>query len=168
METALRRSCTAVLILVHGRDEAGQSNFSPFLSVHTRPYRASSWGTGPACKIFPQNYCHTWSTSSMLRSCSPPFSGLYTSVPLMITVCAGRLTPHARVAVHTSTFGVPKTRRNHGKGGGIPGLDEMLLGEGREEGRVGTQAVLLHHPHDRVKRVDCVKCFLCHRKAGRG
>lgn len=46
------------------------------------------------------------STSSMLRSCSPPFSGLYTSVPLMITVCAGRLTPHARVAVHTRTFAI--------------------------------------------------------------
>jgi hypothetical protein len=28
---------------------------------------------------------------------------LLTCVPLMMTVCAGRLTPHARVAVHTST-----------------------------------------------------------------
>lgn len=48
-------------------------------------------------------------------SCRPPFSGLYTSVPLMITVCAGRLTPHARVAVHTRTYICmhARTRRTH-------------------------------------------------------
>lgn len=56
-----------------------------------------------------------WSTSSMLRSCSPPFSGLYTSVPLMITVCAGRFTPHASVAVHTRTFASHKNAQK-GKG----------------------------------------------------
>ena len=33
-----------------------------------------------------------------------PFSGLYTCVPLMMTVCAGRLTPQASVAVDTSTW----------------------------------------------------------------
>lgn len=58
-----------------------------------------SQGAGTA-----QSSVFTWRTSSMLMSCSPPFSGLYTSVPLMITVCAGRLTPHARVAVQTRTF----------------------------------------------------------------
>ena len=41
--------------------------------------------------------------SSGLSSHQRPFSGLYTCVPLMITVCAGRLTPHASVAVLTST-----------------------------------------------------------------
>ena len=33
--------------------------------------------------------------------------GSYSCVPFMMTVCAGRLTPHASVAVHTSTFSRP-------------------------------------------------------------
>ena len=37
------------------------------------------------------------------RSVNPPFCGLYSWVPLMITVCAGRLTPQASVAVQHST-----------------------------------------------------------------
>lgn len=65
----------------------------------------------------------TCSTSSMLMSCKPPFSGLYTSVPLMITVCAGKLTPHAKVAVHTRTCPCEQKKRktrlgvNPGEGG---------------------------------------------------
>mmetsp|Transcript_574 Transcript_574/g.1538 ORF Transcript_574/g.1538 Transcript_574/m.1538 type:complete len:267 (-) Transcript_574:621-1421(-) len=42
-------------------------------------------------------------TSSGESSVQRPFSGLYTCVPLMMTVCAGRFTPQARVAVLTST-----------------------------------------------------------------
>ena len=42
-------------------------------------------------------------TSIIESSVHLPFSGSYTCVPLMITVCAGRLTPQARVAVETST-----------------------------------------------------------------
>ena len=37
------------------------------------------------------------------RSVKPPFCGLYSCVPLMMTVCAGRLTPQASVAVQHST-----------------------------------------------------------------
>ncbi len=42
-------------------------------------------------------------TSNGDSSPQAPFSGLYTWVPLMMTVCAGRFTPHASVAVETST-----------------------------------------------------------------
>jgi hypothetical protein len=31
------------------------------------------------------------------------YSGEYTYVPFIITVCAGKFTPHARVAVETNT-----------------------------------------------------------------
>lgn len=40
------------------------------------------------------------------------FSGLYTWVPLMMTVWAGRLTPHASVAVDTSTCTWPSANRS--------------------------------------------------------
>ncbi len=33
-----------------------------------------------------------------------PYSGEYTCVPLMMTVCAGKLTPQAKVAVDTKMF----------------------------------------------------------------
>jgi hypothetical protein len=42
---------------------------------------------------------HTCWTSRILRSSNPPFSALYTWVPLIMTVWAGRLTPQAKVAV---------------------------------------------------------------------
>lgn len=48
-----------------------------------------------------------WLTCKMSRAPSSvhlPFSGLYTCVPLMMTVCAGKLTPQANVAVDTSTW----------------------------------------------------------------
>jgi hypothetical protein len=43
-----------------------------------------------------------WLASSP-RSVKPPFWGLYSCVPLMITVWAGRLTPQASVAVQHNT-----------------------------------------------------------------
>lgn len=43
--------------------------------------------------------------SSAPSSVQRPFSGLYTWVPLMMTVWAGRFTPQARVAVETKTYG---------------------------------------------------------------
>ena len=49
-------------------------------------------------------------TSWKLNSSQPPFSGLYICVPLMITVCAGRFTPHASVAVLTSTCTCPSAK----------------------------------------------------------
>ena len=49
----------------------------------------------------------TCMTSSIPSSLNPPALGSYSCVPLMITVCAGRFTPHASVAVHTSTFTTP-------------------------------------------------------------
>ena len=42
--------------------------------------------------------------SSAPSSVQRPFSGLYTWVPLMMTVWAGRFTPQARVAVETKTY----------------------------------------------------------------
>lgn len=45
----------------------------------------------------------TCMTSSMESSRKPPALGSYSCVPLMTTMCAGRFTPHASVAVHTST-----------------------------------------------------------------
>ena len=47
-------------------------------------------------------------TSSGDSSPQAPFSGLYTWVPLMITVWAGRFTPQASVAVDTSTCSAQK------------------------------------------------------------
>lgn len=41
-----------------------------------------------------------------------PFSGLYTWVPLMMTVWAGRLTPHASVDVDTSTWMCRSAKRS--------------------------------------------------------
>ena len=43
-------------------------------------------------------------TSRGLSSCQLPLAGLYTWVPLIMTVCAGRFTPHAKVAVDTNTY----------------------------------------------------------------
>jgi len=43
-------------------------------------------------------------TSSAPSSTQRPFSGLYTWVPLIMTVCAGRFTPQARVDVETKTW----------------------------------------------------------------
>ena len=45
----------------------------------------------------------TCMTSKAPSSVHRPFSGLYTCVPLMMTVWAGKLTPQARVAVETRT-----------------------------------------------------------------
>ena len=50
--------------------------------------------------------------SSGDNSVHRPFSGLYTCVPLMMTVCAGRFTPHASVAVDTSTCTWPPANRS--------------------------------------------------------
>lgn len=50
-------------------------------------------------------------TSSGDNSVHAPFSGLYISVPFKMTVCAGRLTPHASVAVDTNTCTVTDTCR---------------------------------------------------------
>ena len=46
----------------------------------------------------------TCMTSSAPSSTQRPFSGLYTCVPLIMTVCAGRLTPQASVDVDTKTW----------------------------------------------------------------
>ena len=51
-------------------------------------------------------------TSIIDSSPHVPFSGEYTCVPLMMTVCAGRLTPHASVAVLTSTWMWPSAKRS--------------------------------------------------------
>ena len=45
-------------------------------------------------------------TSRGLSSCQLPLAGLYTWVPLMMTVWAGRFTPHASVAVDTKTCSI--------------------------------------------------------------
>jgi hypothetical protein len=45
-----------------------------------------------------------YSMSYGLSSTHLPYSGLYIYVPLMITVCAGRFTPQASVAVDTNTL----------------------------------------------------------------
>lgn len=42
--------------------------------------------------------------SCKLTSTHLPYSGEYTWVPLIITVWAGRFTPHAKVAVETKIF----------------------------------------------------------------
>jgi len=47
----------------------------------------------------------------MDRSTLPPLEGSYTSVPLITTECAGRLTPHAKVAVQTSTRAAPAPKK---------------------------------------------------------
>ena len=52
-------------------------------------------------------------TSRGLSSCQLPLAGLYTWVPLMMTVWAGRLTPQARVAVDTSTCTTAQPRYTH-------------------------------------------------------
>mmetsp|Transcript_3399 Transcript_3399/g.7067 ORF Transcript_3399/g.7067 Transcript_3399/m.7067 type:complete len:216 (-) Transcript_3399:1040-1687(-) len=49
-------------------------------------------------------------TSSTPRSTKAPRDASYTCVPLMMTVCAGRLTPHASVAVQTSTLMSPSPK----------------------------------------------------------
>lgn len=46
---------------------------------------------------------NTCNTSNAPNSTQRPFSGLYTCVPFMMTVCAGKFTPHANVAVDTRT-----------------------------------------------------------------
>jgi len=80
------------------------------LSFLTRP--ASIRGTTVPVMMIPSPWESYWGrparpnicmTSSGDSSPQAPFSGLYTWVPLMMTVCAGRLTPHASVAVDTST-----------------------------------------------------------------
>ena len=48
------------------------------------------------------------STSCGDSSTHADFSGEYICVPLMITVCAGRFTPHASVIVDTSTWISPR------------------------------------------------------------
>ena len=49
------------------------------------------------------NLYDTCSTSKAPNSTQRPFSGLYTCVPFMMTVCAGKFTPQANVAVDTRT-----------------------------------------------------------------
>ena len=51
-------------------------------------------------------------TSSWLSSSHLARVGLYTSVPLITTVWAGRFTPHARVAVETKTWRCPSEKRS--------------------------------------------------------
>jgi hypothetical protein len=46
---------------------------------------------------------NTCNTSNAPNSTQRPFSGLYTCVPFMMTVCAGKFTPQAKVAVDTRT-----------------------------------------------------------------
>ena len=67
-----------------------------FPPVIMMPSPNESYGYRPARP----NICIT---SSPLSSSQDPLAGLYTWVPLMMTVWAGRLTPHAKVAVDTRT-----------------------------------------------------------------
>lgn len=80
--------------------------------VYILPYYSRSMRQSSPVMMTPRpwvSYCgrparpNICMTSSGPSSCQAPFSGLYTCVPLMITICAGRFTPHAKVAVDTNT-----------------------------------------------------------------